>query len=174
MVDNIMTMFNVLEREDKPDQSLCVVRLVTTVWIDARGVHQKRSLNFLKRKCKGYNILIEDCQMVGASEIVPRIINLNDVVDGIYQVVTCNEIEDRETGSVEQYDYKLVLFEDEDCPRVSNHNNQVKYIYCPRCGYEDFNVRAVYSRTTADGAWYVCPSCRSETCFVEKEDDEQE
>jgi uncharacterized Zn finger protein len=44
------------------------------------------------------------------------------------------------------------------------------YIYCDSCGYEDFEVVVVYSRTTASGALYICPSCREETSHVENDE----
>lgn len=101
---------NVLLCASQPveDESVCVVRLTTTAWKDSRGVHLKKSLNFLKRKCKGFNILDEDCSMVGAEEVIPRITNIDTVDDGIYRVVTCNESRDWESGCVDGYDYKLI------------------------------------------------------------------
>jgi len=89
-------------------RNICVVRLTTTAWMDKRGVHLKKSLNFLKRKCKGFNILDEDCSLVGAGEVIPRIINIDSVEDGIYSVVTCNESKDFESGYIDDYDYKLI------------------------------------------------------------------
>ena len=89
-------------------ENICVVRLTTSAWSDSRGVHLKKSLKFLKRKCKGYNILDEDCGMTGAEEVIPRIINIDSVSDGVYRVVTCNESRDWESGCVDDYDYKLV------------------------------------------------------------------
>lgn len=98
-----------LSKSDKP-VSICVVRLKTSIWLDERGAHIKKSLNFLKRKSSGYNILKEDSQMVGADEVLPRIVNIDSVADGIYEVTTCNESKDWETGYVDDYDYKLLPF----------------------------------------------------------------
>ena len=93
----------------KEPRPVCVVRLTTTVWHTDDGVHIKKSLRFLKRKCVGYNILYEDCRMVGADEVVKRITNLDECEDGIYCVVTCNESHDWETPHiVEDYDYELI------------------------------------------------------------------
>lgn len=94
---------------DKTTQEhICVVRLVTTSWMDKRGVHIKKSLFFLKRQCKGFNILKEDCQNIGADEVFPRIININNVDDGVYKVVTCDEERDWETNNIEDYNYMLI------------------------------------------------------------------
>ena len=43
----------------------------------------------------------------------------------------------------------------------------VDYVYCPYCGYEDFNVYVGYSRTCANGDFYYCPMCGKETSNVE-------
>lgn len=88
--------------------SRCTVRVKTTVWADKRGVHTKKSLTFLRRQCEGFNILAEDASAIGAEEVFPRILNLGEVEDGIYEVVVCNESHDYETGCVDDYDYQLV------------------------------------------------------------------
>ena len=88
--------------------SKCVVRVKTTVWSDKRGLHTKRSLTFLRRRCEGVNILEEDVGAIGAEEVTSRIPNLWEVKDGVYTLVTCNDRRDYETGYIEDYDYKLV------------------------------------------------------------------
>jgi len=97
-----------LNEYSKEQENLCVVRLTTTFWKNERGIFSKKSLTFLKRRCVGYNVLEEDCSAVGAEEVMPKIVNLNEVVDGIYVVVTCNESRDYETGCIDDYDYRLV------------------------------------------------------------------
>lgn len=88
--------------------SRCTVRVKTTVWADKRGLHTKKSLTFLLRQCEGFNVLAEDASAIGVEEVLPRILNLGEVEDGIYEVVTCNEKRDWETGYVDDYDYRLV------------------------------------------------------------------
>lgn len=46
----------------------------------------------------------------------------------------------------------------------------VDYIYCPHCGYEDWDVFVAYSRATADSEWYICPECKEETSQVDVQD----
>lgn len=92
-------------------ESLCVVRLTTSYWQDDRGLHFKKSLNFLRRKCTGYNVLAEDAAILGVFAVLTRIINLDQYRDGIFSVVTCNEDRDWESDCIEDYDYKLVPFE---------------------------------------------------------------
>ena len=88
--------------------SKCVVRVKTTVWSDKRGLHTKKSLTFLRRRCEGVNILEEDLGAIGAEEVTSRILNLWEVKDGVYILTTCHESRDYETGHIEDYDYKLV------------------------------------------------------------------
>lgn len=88
--------------------SRCVVRVKTTTWADKKGLHQKKSLTFLRRRCEGFNLLEEDAGAIGAEEVMPRILNLGECEDGIYKVVACNERRDYETGYVDDYDYRLV------------------------------------------------------------------
>jgi hypothetical protein len=87
-----------------------VVKLVTSAWHDNRGLHIRRDLLSVKRKSSGYQCLDEDCSMVGADNVWPRIVNLGECQDGLYEVVTCNERKDWESGNVEEYDYRLVAF----------------------------------------------------------------
>ena len=91
--------------------SRCIVRLTTSYWHNGDGLHIQRTLRFLKRKCQGYNVLYEDSQIVGANEVLPKIINLDDCKDGIYEAVTCNEWGAWETPHmIEDYDYKLIPY----------------------------------------------------------------
>lgn len=46
----------------------------------------------------------------------------------------------------------------------------VGYIYCPNCGYEDFNVPVEFSRTVANGDLFLCPMCKEETSHFEIEE----
>ena len=87
-----------------------VVKLVTSSWYDKRGLHIRRDLIPVKRKSCGHRCLEEDCSMVGSDEVCTRIVNLNECKDGLYRVVVCNEHRDWETGCIEDYDYKLVVF----------------------------------------------------------------
>lgn len=90
-----------------------VVRLTTSSWHDKNGLHQKKSLTYLKRKCAGFNFIDEDCNMVNAGEVFDRIINLDECEDGIYQIITCNESKDWKTGYIDDWDYKLVEYKEE-------------------------------------------------------------
>ena len=43
----------------------------------------------------------------------------------------------------------------------------VEYIYCPHCGYEDFDVFIEFSATYGVDSFWFCPKCRNETSHVE-------
>jgi len=87
-----------------------VVRIITTSWMDTKGLHTKRSLNTLKRKSFGYNILEDECSNIGAHDTALNILNLHEVIDGVYEVVACNISRDIETGYVDDCDLKLIPF----------------------------------------------------------------
>lgn len=99
----------------KHKNSKLIVRLTTSCWHDCKGIHQKRSINVLRRKSKdAFDILEEDASSVGADMTIDRIINFNECKDGIYQVITCNEHRDWETGYIDDYDFKLIKYENRD------------------------------------------------------------
>jgi hypothetical protein len=75
-----------------------------------RGLHIKKSLAFLRRKCAGFNVLEEEADAIGAKDTARIIINLDECADGIYEVVVCNESHDFESGHVDGYDLKLFPF----------------------------------------------------------------
>jgi hypothetical protein len=98
--------------KEQPEER-CVVRLHTSSWLDARGLHTKKSLTFLKRQCVGYNVLQEDALNIDAESVVNRIVNLYTCPDGVYQVAVCNQARDWEMGYVEDYDYELLPLTDQ-------------------------------------------------------------
>lgn len=98
--------------EPSPDKCKCVVRLSTSCWHNGNEVNIKRTLRYLKRKCKGFNLLDEDCRNIGAKEVVESITNLDDCEDGVYEIVTCQEWSSWETPHIiEGYKYKLIPLE---------------------------------------------------------------
>ena len=89
-----------------------VVSITTSYWHDKSGAYLKKSFRVLKRKSSGYCVLLEDCGMEGAEAVLGKIINLNNVSDGVYQVVVCNESKDWETGYIDDWDLELVPYFD--------------------------------------------------------------
>jgi hypothetical protein len=85
----------------------CIVRLRTTMWSDKKGAYFKKSLTFLRKQCKGFNVLEEDISAAGVELILNSITNLHDCADGIYEFVVCNESRDWETGYVDEWEYDL-------------------------------------------------------------------
>ena len=102
-----------LETDKKKEQIKLFVRLTTSCYHDSAGLTIKKHLRYLKRKSAGFNFLDEDCGMVGANQVFDRITNLDECEDGVYQVITCNEFKDWETGHIEDYDYMLVEYKEE-------------------------------------------------------------
>lgn len=112
MNDELLTTIDDVIQPDKEERSKVVVRLSTSSWYDHDGMHIKKTLRYLKRQCKGFNFIHEDCCMIGSSEVFPRIINLDECKDGIYEVITCNERSSWETPHIiEDYDYKLIPYD---------------------------------------------------------------
>ena len=105
--------FETLLSKENKEVNKAVIRLTTSMWSDKKGLYFKKDVKFLRRKCEGYNILEEDSLSIGAEEIIPRIINLLDCVDGVYEVIVCNEYRDWESGVVEDYAYKLIPYEED-------------------------------------------------------------
>lgn len=88
-----------------------VLRLRTTAWQDERGgIHIRKDLIPMRKKSFGFQLLQEEAPMVGVDLMVDRIVNLNKLPDGLYVSAICNESRDWETGTVDDYDYKLVPF----------------------------------------------------------------
>ncbi len=103
-----------LQKNSDIEECLSIIRLKTSYWKDKAGsIHCKKTLTPLKRLSKGYQILGEDCDNIGADEVFPRIINVDECKDGIYKVITCNEHRDWESGYIEDYDYQLIKYEAE-------------------------------------------------------------
>ena len=88
----------------------CVIRLTTSAWADKRGLHLQRNIRYMRKLCIGYNVLSENVDTVDAMYVIKRIVNLDKCSDGIYEVMTCNQSTDFETGYVDGYDFRLVPF----------------------------------------------------------------
>lgn len=95
---------------DAKPKNVCVVKLTTTTWADKRGLHIKKSLAYLRRKCAGYNAIEEEVSATGADDTARIILNLDECEDGVYEVVVCNETHDWESGHIDSYDLKLIPF----------------------------------------------------------------
>jgi len=95
----------------KEDGPKVVVRIKTSLYRTNRGVAARREMTYLRRKSSGHNFVEEDVDMVGADETILKILNFSEVKDGVYQVITCNESRDWETGIVDDYDFKLIPFQ---------------------------------------------------------------
>lgn len=108
------TLNNLLENHaDEPVcRSFCRIR--TSMWGDRRGIYLKKSVTFLRKRSIEGGYFEHDVDMVGPDEVFLRIVNLNECEDGIYEVVTVNPHCDWETGTLDDYDYKLIAIETEN------------------------------------------------------------
>lgn len=46
----------------------------------------------------------------------------------------------------------------------------LSYLYCSDCGHEEFDLHAIYVRTTANADYYKCPECGEETSNIDEQD----
>lgn len=112
-MDELKKLFEAEVNKNK-DEQLCVVKLKTTYWHDRRGAYKKTSLSTMKRKSKGFDLLGEESSNIGSEDTMSRILNLDECSDGLYILVTCNEHRDWETGYIDDYDFRLVKYEESD------------------------------------------------------------
>jgi len=105
-----MGLLGNIEEYEKVCQT--VVRVSINSWFSGGSLHYKKSLSVLKRKSFGYEILEDECSNIGATEVVLKIINFNQVEVGLYELVAFNISRDRESGCVDDWDLKLIPYED--------------------------------------------------------------
>lgn len=91
-----------------------VVRVKTCAYSSGRGVSVRRDVTVMRRLSGRQACLLDETvSAVGAEQAAESIINLHEVEDGLYQLVVCNEKTDRETGIVDDYDLKLVPYDEQ-------------------------------------------------------------
>lgn len=95
----------------------CVVRVTTAYWFDGRGLHTKKTVRCMRRS-SDIDTLSEDAEGFEARSMLERIEDLYDLPDGLYRLVRTNVYTDRETGYVEDWDYRLIPY------RKEQHENQ--------------------------------------------------
>lgn len=91
-------------------KSQCIVKVTTSACTRGDSLVWARSIRTMKRMSEGFDFLRDEISQVGP-EIVWNIVNLLKVEDGIYELVTTNEYTNRETGCIEDWDYKLIPVE---------------------------------------------------------------
>lgn len=112
---NMETIEDLLNKSTTMENHREVVRLRTSYWSDKGGVHMKKSLTRMRRKSVGsFELLNEDASMVGGDAVWEKIVNLHECRDGLYIFTTCNERRDWETGIVDDYDYKLLPYNENE------------------------------------------------------------
>jgi hypothetical protein len=107
-IDTLLDEIAVTDGKEPKWEHRCFVRFRTVWWSDNRGVHQRKSITWLKKLGGGHFFVQEDVSNVGPELMIQMITNFNEVKDGIYEMVITNTHTDWETGHVDDYDYKLV------------------------------------------------------------------
>ncbi len=108
-----MELFSCSKEEKETQENCCVVRLATSIWSNNDGVFFKKSLYYLRRKSKGYNILQEEVDAMSCSDAYRSIVNLDDYSDGVYRIGITNESHDFESGLCDGYDLILIPYEED-------------------------------------------------------------
>ena len=89
------------------EENKTIVRLKTSCFVTARGIHIKKDILFLRRLCKGFNIIADDALQCEVEDTVCRVVNLDRCSDGIYEISIINESKDFESGNIEEWEYEL-------------------------------------------------------------------
>lgn len=107
MIDNLIEI-----EDNKIEEPKLFVRVIKTAYISKNGCeyNYQTKLRVLRKLSNFDHPFFEDCQNTSIKDVLDRIINLDDVDGGIYQVITCNYSRDWETGYIDDWDYKLVSY----------------------------------------------------------------
>lgn len=89
-----------------------VVRVKTQYYSIKTGAVLQRTITTLKRKSYGYDLLNDEISAEGATSILPRIVNLDTVADGVYELISTNHSFDS-YGEPEDYDFKLISYKED-------------------------------------------------------------
>lgn len=104
-------LVNFLDTETEPERIKGSVYRVGTVAYERGGTYVfGRSLRRMVRLSGPFDLIEEDVSVLGADEVLRRIVNLDSVNDGLYRLSTTNEQTDWETGTLDSYDYLLVPY----------------------------------------------------------------
>lgn len=111
---SLLNLEDLLDKEPDKEPNKCIIRVQTSCYFNERGIHQKKSLYFLKKKSTGYGtcLISEYAEQCGADELFNAINNLNVCKDGIYEVVIDKGSIDSDTGMLDDYDFKLIEYEE--------------------------------------------------------------
>lgn len=105
-------IYSLLNGGNETSSNKMIVRLSRSYWHDHNGAYLKISIKLLKR-LSGSDYFLEDCANAGADCLFPIITNLNQCKDGIYELDTCDEHRDWESGYIDDYKYKLIPYVEE-------------------------------------------------------------
>lgn len=89
----------------------CVVRVQTEAYKKGDTYFYGKSIRVLKRKTT-YDFVKDEVDNIGTIDGLENIINLNDVSNGVYEVVVDHESYDIETGYLDDWNFKLIPYEE--------------------------------------------------------------
>lgn len=93
------------------ERHVCVVRIIEERYQRGGSYFIGKSLRVLK-KLTTYDMLNDICSNIGIWDGIDTIINLDECGPGLYNMVVCNVSTDWETGCVDDWDYKLIPYEE--------------------------------------------------------------
>lgn len=91
-----------------------VIRLSTEYYQSGSKYNIKKVITPIKRKSSGYNLIVDGSYDVGIEEVLSNIINIDECEDGIYVVDTTNISRDYWTGEIDDYQYKLIEYSENE------------------------------------------------------------
>lgn len=106
-----MNVFNKTKMKDFQENNRCIVRLSTSYFRRGNNIVMEKSIRTLKKSSNGYDTLNEECDMIGAEDMIHNIVNFNTCDDGIYQLLINDWSTDWETGIIDSVNFKLVPYD---------------------------------------------------------------
>lgn len=90
----------------------CVVRVQTEAYKKGDTYFYGKSIRVLKRKTE-FDFIAEEVNNIDIIDALENIINLNDVTNGLYEVVIASQSYDIESGYLDDWSFKLIAYVDE-------------------------------------------------------------
>lgn len=95
------------------DKLKCVVRVQTESYKRGNTYFYGKSLRVIKGKTT-YDLIHEEAQAIGLQDALENILNLNELENGLYEFVIANRCYDVESGYLDDWDWRLVPYKEEN------------------------------------------------------------
>lgn len=103
---------NMFSGHNSVSESKCIVKVQTEAYKRGDTYFYGKSIRVLQ-KLTTYDVLRDECDNVGICDGLENILNLNSVKDGKYYLQPINISKDIETGYIDDWDFKLIPFDEE-------------------------------------------------------------